>query len=348
MPSGRIALFQSILAVSLLLGAVSLACATQEPVGETAAYEPSPREDTAVLETVIVSGVVPGPSLWKVYHGDHTMWILGTLQPVAKRMQWETSKVERTVASAEIILYPPRLTFDLGMGRLRSLMLMPSLMAARKNPDKDKLVDHVSSEDYARWLVLKKKYLGHDRGVEKRRPLFAAEALYRKALAASDLEIKGLASPIIDKIAKRQKIPVERPKIELVIDDAKGTIGRFREGAIDDGECFHKTLDHLESDLEKMRIRANAWATGDMLTLREMSYEDKSRACMDAFLESGFAKDQGIDDLPARMRALWLDAAEKILIQHKNSFAVLPLDQLVTADGYLAHLAARGYHVDAP
>lgn len=348
MPSARIARIRRILAVLLLVGAVSSASATQEPRGESAAYGPSPREDAAVLETVIVSGVVPGPSLWKVYHGDHTMWILGSLQPVAKRMKWETSKVERAVASAEIILYPPRLTFDLGMGRLRSLMLMPSMMAARKNPDKDKLADHVSSEDYSRWLVLKKKYLGHDRGVEKRRPMFAAETLYRKALAANELEIKGLTSPIIDKIAKRQKIPVERPKIELVIDDVKGTISRFREGAIDDAECFRKTLDHLESDMEKMRIRANAWATGDMLTLREISYEDKSRACMDAFLESGFAKDQGIDDLPARMRALWLDAAEKILIQHKTSFAVLPMDQLVAADGYLAQLAARGYQVDAP
>lgn len=340
--------FRRALAVLLLVGVMPLAFATQAPAEAAQAQELPEREDATVLETVVVSGVAPGPGLWKVRHGDHTMWILGTLQPVAKRMQWEASGVERVMASAEIILQPPSLKFDLGMGKLRSLLLLPALMGARKNPEGDKLVDHVSADDYARWLVLKEKYLGRDRGVEKRRPLFAADALYRKALDRSGLQFKGVVSPVVRKIAKKKKIPVERPQIELAIDEPRQAIQRFRQSAMDDAECFHKTLDHLEADLEKMRIRANAWATGDMLTLRQVSYEDQSRVCMDAFLESSFAKEQGIDDLPERLGALWLEAAEKILAEHETSFAVLPMGHLVSDEGYLAKLAARGYEIEAP
>lgn len=348
MQAGIIARVRHVLAVLLLVGVIPWAFAMQEPAEEAQVQELPEREDVTVLETVVVSGIAPGPGLWKVRHGDHTMWILGTLQPVAKRMQWETSGVERIIASADVILYPPTVKFDLGMGKLRSLLLLPALMGARKNPEGDKLVEHVSAEDYARWLVFKKKYLGRDRGVEKRRPLFAADALYRAALDASGLQFKGLVSPVVAKVAKKHKIPVERPKIELAIDDAKGAIRDFRESAMDDAECFRKTLDHLETDLEKMRVRANAWATGDMLTLREISYEDQSRACMDAFLESSFAKEQGITDLPARLDALWLEAAEKILAEHETSFAALPMGRLVATDGYLAQLVARGYKVEEP
>lgn len=345
---GPVARLGRAVAVLLLLGVTPQSFALHEPVDDVQTQEHAQPDDVTVLETVVVSGIAPGPSLWKVRHGDHTMWILGSLQPVAKRMRWETAGVERVIATAEVILYPPSMKFDLGMGKLRTLMLLPSLMGARKNPDGDKLIDHVSAEDYARWLVVKKKYLGSSRVVEKRRPLFAADALYRKALSASGLQFKGVVSPVIRKIAKKQNIPVEQPQIELAIDDPKAAIRRFRESALDDAECFRKTLDHLETDLEKMRVRANAWATGDMLTLREVSYEDQSRACMDAFLESSFAKEQGIDDLPGRLGALWIAAAEKILSEHETSFAVLPMGHLVAADGYLAQLAERGYEIEEP
>jgi len=307
-----------------------------------------PADEVTLLETVVVSGVMPGPGMWKVHRDGHTMWILGTLQPVARRMRWESGEVERVMASAQKILYPPSAKFDLGMGKLRSLLLLPALLGARKNPDGEKLVDHVSAEDYARWLVLKKKYLGSNRGVEKRRPLFAADALYREALDDSGLQYKGLVTPVIVRVTKKHDIPIERPKIDIKIENPREAIRRFRAASIDDAACFRKTLDHLEIDLEKMRIRANAWAVGDMLTLREITYEDSSRACMEAVLESRFAAEQGITDLPARLEALWLEAAARAITENERSFAVFPMGRLVAADGLLAQLAARGYEVEEP
>ncbi|MCX7564380.1 TraB/GumN family protein [Xanthomonadaceae bacterium XH05] len=306
------------------------------------------REDAVVLETLVVSGTMPGPGMWKVRRDGHTMWILGTLQPVARRMEWESGAVERQMAASSQILLPPSVKFDLGMGRFRTLMLVPSMLGARKNPDGEKLVEHVPAVDYARWLTLKKKYLGRDRGVEKRRPIFAAQELYNAAVEKSGLQFKGMVSPLIEKVTKRHGIASHRPRIEIAIADPRAAIRAFRQTAIDDVECFRKTLDHLDADLEKMRIRANAWARGDMLTLREITYEDQSQACMDAVLESRFAKEQGIEDLPERLEAAWLEAAERIIAEHETSFAALPISRLVAADGYLEKLVARGYEVTAP
>lgn len=348
MPLGCVAVGRLALSVLLLLGAVSLAFAAQDNASESPTIELPQRDDVTVLETLVVSGMVPGPGLWKVRSGNHTMWILGSLQPVSRRMQWESAEVERVVASAGKVLLPPSVKFDVGMGRLRQLMLVPALMGARKSEDGGTLAEHVDSADYARWLVLKKAYLGRNRGVEKRRPLFAAQELYEAALKKSGLHIKAIVTPLIRKVAKKHAIPVERPQIEIMIANPREAIRNFRGSAIDDAECFRKTLDHLEADLEKMRIRANAWAHGDMLTLREITYENQSRACMDAVLESRFAQEQGVSDLPERLETLWLEAAEAMLAQHEISFAVLPISRLVADDGLLATLAARGYQIEAP
>lgn len=306
------------------------------------------RDDAVVLESLVVSGRMPGPGMWQVQRDGHTMWILGTLQPVAQRMEWESTAVERQIAASTFVLLPPMTRFDIGRGRLRSMMLVPSMLRARRNPDGVRLEDVVPAADYARWQVLKERWMGRDRGVEKRRPVFAAQELYEAAVEKSGLHFKGVVTPVLNKVVKKHGIPVFRPRVEITIADPKAAIQTFRDAEIDDVACFRKTLDHLEADLEKMRIRANAWARGDMLTLREITYEDQSRICDDALLESHYAKEHGIDGLRERLETAWLEAAEKAIAEHETSFAALPLSRLLASDGYLAALAARGYEIQAP
>src|SRR5690348_2085441 len=43
--------------------------------------EPAVSGPEATLQTVLVRGSQPGPGLWRVSKGDHTLWILGTLGP---------------------------------------------------------------------------------------------------------------------------------------------------------------------------------------------------------------------------------------------------------------------------
>ncbi|MGQ4661374.1 hypothetical protein [Lysobacter sp. F6437] len=41
----------------------------------------------------------------------------------------------------------------------------------------------------------------------------------------------------------------------------------------------------------------------------------------------------------------WLEAAELALTEHAVTLALLPMDQVLAADGYLAKLERRGYVV---
>ena len=59
------------------------------------------------LETVVVSGIQPGPGLWQVKRDGHRMWVLGTLTPLPKRMQWESLEVEERIAQSQEVIYPP-------------------------------------------------------------------------------------------------------------------------------------------------------------------------------------------------------------------------------------------------
>jgi hypothetical protein len=44
----------------------------------------------------------------------------------------------------------------------------------------------------------------------------------------------------------------------------------------------------------------------------------------------------------------WLAEADSALSDNESSFAVLPISQLLKADGWLAKLRARGYSVQDP
>lgn len=59
-------------------------CAAAPAFAQEAPPAPAPAASVTNLESVVVSGVVPGPGLWKVSKGDHVMYVLGTLSPDRK------------------------------------------------------------------------------------------------------------------------------------------------------------------------------------------------------------------------------------------------------------------------
>lgn len=299
-------------------------------------------------EAVRVSGVVPGPGLWRVRKDGHVMSVMATLSPLPRRMRWEAAGVESALASSTQVLLPPSFTLDPGVGMMRGLLLVPSALKARRNPDGATLQQSLPPGLYARWLPLKRRYLGNDRGVEQRRPLVAAHELYEAALRSEGLSQDDPVDKAVRRMARRHGVPLRAVNLRLELDDAKAALRELRETPLEDRECFARTLDRIETDLAWMRQRANAWAEGDVATLQALPYEGQARACLRALTDSTLARRLGAGDLPARLRAMWLDAAEDVLREHATSVAVLPLSLVVAPDGYLAALQARGYEVEPP
>lgn len=329
---------------------LALAFALALPASFAAAAE-APAADgevLQVLDTVVVSGIQPGPGLWRVEKDGRVMWVLGTLAPLPKRMEWNSAEVEAKVAAAGVVLMPPTVTVNAKGAMFGGLFLVPSMLKARNNPDKERLADVLPPADYARWQGLKKKYLPRDGAVEKRRPFLAAMELRQAAFDEQDLSWRDIAGRVVSRAADKADVPVERPNVLLMVENPKAAIKEFASSPVDDLACFRRTLDQVENDLGTLATRANAWAQGEMAMLRDLTYTDNAQACTDALLGTGLAKRSGFGDLPERVQAEWMAAAEKALATHAQSFAVLPMARVVGARGYLVALEQRGYRVIAP
>jgi hypothetical protein len=122
----------------------------------------------------------------------------------------------------------------------------------------------------------------------------------------------------------------------------------FKQTPLDDLECFAKTIERLESDLDLMRLRANAWATGDVAGLRQLTHVDNASACIEAVMNARVMQDRGYTDWPERLGAQWVAAAEDALARNTSTVAVLRIGQILDPDGWVGQLRARGYLVEDP
>jgi hypothetical protein len=329
---------------STLLSLFLLAVAVPASATPVVPSPVAPRE----LAPVMVSGVQPGPKLWKVTRGEHVLWVLGTLTPAPKRIEWTSREAERAIAASGVVLLGARATVDADIGLLRGMLLLPKALKSRNNPDGRTLREVLPAPTYARWDGLRAQYLGRDRDIEKRRPLFAAQELYSAAIRKAGLDEDNQVRPAVEKIARRHDVPVVVAEVKATVRDPKAAVRAFAGQSLDDLACFELTLDRLDADLAQMAARANAWAIGDLATMQRLPYADQGAACLAAVLDSAVARSQGFDALPAQVRNAWLDAAEKALASHPQSFALLPMAEILKPDGYLAALGARGYAVEAP
>lgn len=312
------------------------------------AADPPSAADAAQMDTVVVSGDQPGPGLWKVSRGDHVLWILGTLAPLPKDIQWKSKEVDAVIAQAQEVLDTPQVGVEADIGFFGKLTLLPSLIGLRKNPDDATLKDVIPAALYARWLVLKDKYIGRSGRVEDWRPIFAAVELYESAIRKSGLTDSGLAQKAVKSAAKRAGVPVTATKVQLLVEDPRNAIKQFKSGSLDDVDCFRKTLDRIDTDLEAMRERANAWATADLQTLRSLPYADQFTACKDAVVRSDLARERGVSDIEQRIKGAWLTSADRVLSNNRVTLALLPISELLKKDGYLSSLRARGFVIEAP
>ncbi len=336
-------------------GSEPLPGAATEPVpGEEPLNEPQPEsaQETGptLFEELLVSGEQPGPGLWRVTastaEGEHVLWILGSYGPLPKRMQWRSPALERALAQSTEVIAPPGV--DTNVGVVRGALLLPSLVGIRQNPNGETLQELVPPELYARWLLLKQRYLGNDRGVEKWRPIFAAGELYREAIGEAGLERNNVIWPAVEKAAKKRKLVITRPVVNVPLDKPRDLIREFKKSELEDLECFAKTIERLESDLDLMRVRANAWATGEVAVLRELAPVDQAGACLAVVTGSELLQSRGLADLPARLADAWLTAAEDALARNASTVAVVWMSQLLQEDGLVAQLESRGYRVEAP
>jgi hypothetical protein len=304
----------------------------------------------APLEEVLVTGEQAGPGLWKVIRtadgSGHVLWILGTYGPLPKNMKWRSAELEAAIAKSQELLAPAEVDAEVGV--LGRLAVLPSLIGVRNNPGDKMLRDVLPADLYARWLPLKNKYLRGNDSVEKWRPIFAAFELYQKAINKVGLERSTVVWATVKKLARKHKLKVTTPTVDVKVEKARSAVKEFKREPLDDVACFSRVIERLESDLGVMRVRANAWATGDVEALRASLTTSPSTSCIAALMKTQVVQQRGYADIPERVKDAWVAAAERALRENASTVAVLWMNEILGADGYVAALRAKGYIIEEP
>ncbi|HXE66710.1 MAG TPA: TraB/GumN family protein, partial [Rhodanobacteraceae bacterium] len=116
---------------------------------QTASSKPPPASSITTLQTVTVTGVVPGPGLWKVTRGDHVLWILGVVPTLPAGIEWRSAQVAQTIAASQVVLDTPGVKLKVDTNWFGKLFLLPTLYRAQRNPDGKTLHDVLPAATYA-------------------------------------------------------------------------------------------------------------------------------------------------------------------------------------------------------
>jgi len=308
--------------------------------------------DVRDMDAVVVTGVQPGPGLWRARRADgHTLYILGAQSPLPADITWRADEVREVLAEAGVVLGQPGARLSADVGFLRGLTLAPSALRAMRNPDGATLDELLPSDLYARWTTLKARYIGRDRGIERKRPFIAVAELYRAALKQHGLRDGGVIAPVIDEVLKARGMKITPTLVQLKVDDPRAALASFRRETLKQEEldCVRGTFGIIEHDLPEIAARANAWAVGDLDALRAMpDTRSQIMSCLSAVNASETARNLGMADIEPKVDDAWLAAVDTAIAEHRTVFATLSINTLLRSGGLLERLRARGYTVLAP
>jgi len=331
--SARAARLCAVTAGAALL-ALAAARAQQTSPG-TAAAAAAPEEE------VVVEGRHEGPRMWRVRKGDHTLWILGTLSPLPKKMVWQPDTVQEVLKQVQEVV-PAWPAYGIGANPITALRVYIEWRRLQKPPDHLPLRQTLPPPLYARVSALRARYDPKDSKLEEMRPMLAARQLLSRVFDASGLALQNEVQQQVLKLARAQGVRVhqDKLKIEDPVDVLKDVEATPLSGEI---ACLDAVVTLLETDLGPMQARARAWALGDVDTLRRLPHADDRTACVAAVSTS-----ERVRTLIARAQDDWLIAVEDSLTRNRGTLAVQSMDRLLGETGALAVLRSRGYQVEGP
>ena len=293
------------------------------------------------MAEVVVEGRHEGPRMWIVRSGDHTLWILGTISPLPKKMVWQPDAVEEALKYTQEVV-PAWPSYGIGANPITALRAYIAWRHLQKPPDNLPLRESLPPHLYARVEALRIRYAPHDNKIEQMRPMLAARELLTHVLDAAGLAVHNEVQQEVLRLAARHGVRVHQNKLRIddPVDVIKDVGATPLAGEV---ACLDAVVTLLETDLGNMQARARAWALGDVDALRQIPHADDRAACIAAVSTS-----ERVRKLIARAQDNWLIAVTDSLERNRGTLAVQSMDRLLGEHGTLATLRARGYTVEGP
>ncbi len=312
-----------------------------EPPSTTSAADQAPTEESPTAE-VVIEGNHQGPRMWRVTKGGHTLWVLGTISPLPRKMTWQSDAVETVLQETQEVL-PAWPSIGVGANPFTALRLYFTWRKIQKSPDHTKLKEQLPPPLYARFSTLKARYAPRDSKLEELRPMLAGGRLLDDVLDVSGLTMRNEVQQTVLKLANKQGVKVHQTKMK--VEDPVNVLKDLGDTPKDSEiTCLAAIVSRIETDLGPMQARARAWALGDVDSLRSLPHSVDDRiACLAAVSSS-----DRIRNLVIRAQDDWLIEAEDALARNKSTLAVQSMDRLLGDEGTLATLRKKGYTVEGP
>lgn len=309
-----------------LCGALMLLPARGQP-------EPArPAENWTGIETVTVKAR-PGPAVWRLTRGAPEVWILGVVGPMPRDMDWNKDYVADLLDGARAVLLAPRADVnfvDIGWFLIRhgSELSLPRGQA---------LEDTLPADLRARFVAARDAIGTQAEDYRTDIPIRAAVRLGQDFLKRADL---GWREPraTVESLARRKRIRTA-PVIRFQVMDAVRDLLKLTP------EQQHICLAQAAEDISWARIHAvraaQAWAVGDLRTVRDHYSESRLFGCVIAQVER-------IGNIDARNTAETVAALDKALNEPGKTVALVQMGLLLRQGGVLARLKAQGVSIEAP
>lgn len=297
----------------------------------------SARADNSVIEEVVVIGKRPGPPLWQVTKGEHTLWLFGTPRLIPKSLNWDSASVDWVISQSQRYIAPPQVMAQTS-NPIKAIGVMRDLAKLKRLPKGLDLEAVVPAPLYRDLVVALEPLNLKPAKLSRLRPMFAAEKIKVQSLKVAGLRVSERIERTLQKMIKQHDVSVVETASHASIDemlDVVSTIPMASEIA-----CLATTVDSIRTDLAAASSRALAWAEGDVTALQKLNYPDVNASC-----SRGIYNTPSAVALRTKSRRNWLEAAMDSLATFPTTFANLPIEELVSGDGLLSELRQRGYQV---
>jgi len=332
-------LVQRLLACTLAFTAINLLSPTYAAeINSTHKYTGSNDElAEQVIEEVLVVGRRPGPPLWRVTHGENTLWIFATLSPLPKDLVWDNASVKHIISEASHFIAPPGISASTS-NPFKGMRVLRRIKEIKRLPGRKRLADVVPPDLLKRFESMGAFYNLPMRRVERLRPLPAVETLLERAYDQNRLQDDDRLPAQMRKMAKRGKLTILESVTEISLDEILEVFDSVPLAA--ELECFESALQSMTQNQQAAIERANAWAGGSAEGLLKLDYPEPDQVCADAIESNDIAR-----EARKRSNAQWLHHAQDALTTERVTLSSLPMAQIAHSDGLLARLSEAGYQV---
>jgi hypothetical protein len=316
----------------LVLVAISLLMTAQAVQAQDVA---APATDTsAVVEELVIEGRPMGPALWRVKRGDAVVVVLGGLVPLPHQLKWTSPRLERALGTADLILVPPQ-----GRPQLTDLPGMTLRVARLRQGLGQRLEPNLSPALRARFVQARERLAMGPGRYDHWKPAIAGFMLLADFREHEGLST-GKPATTVQRMAKAQR--GRRLKIQPMADIHLGAMVKSAANLTpaQHEACLTAALNDIEAETARARMAAQAWAMGDLVTVRANASADLLDRCL--------------LQLPSLTSLLEQDTAQSVrslnqaLTHPGTTVAIIDLRLLLRADGVLDRLKAQGAEISVP